>query len=146
MNLLTSTKLTRVIDAAAAAQTDIESTIIDMQGWKSVTFIVGFGAITGGAATSVKIQTGSNAALSDAADLEGSKITIADDDDTSICAIEIVEPVERYVRCVVSRATQDSVVDFGLAIQTGPSAMPTVHDTATVLATEIHASPSEGTA
>lgn len=146
MNLTKQGRFTRVIDRTAAGTSDVESSIIDTKGFKSITFIVGFGTIVADAATSVKIQTGHDDALSDAADLEGTSISIADDDDNGIVAIEVVEPQERYVRVVVDRGIQNAEVDFGLAIQTGPDFVPVTHDSSTVIDAELHASPYEGTA
>ena len=146
LNLGTQSKMTRVFDAIAAGTSDQNSSIIDMQAFESVTFIVGFGAIVAAAVTSIKVQQGAASNMSDAADLLGTSITVADDDDTSIAIVEVVKPRERYLRVVVDRGTQNATIDFGLAIQTDPKTEPTVHDAATVIGSETHLSPAEGTA
>ena len=144
-NLTKSGKLTRVINATAAGTSDINGSIIDMQGFDSVTFIVGFGTITASAVTSIKAQQDSASNMASAADLKGTAITVADDDDNQIVALEI-EPTERYVRVVVARATQNAVVDFGIAVQTKANTEPVTHDATTVVGSEYHQSPAEGTA
>ena len=145
-NLTKAGKLTRVINATAAGTTAINGSIIDMKGFDSVTFIVSFGAITAGAVTSIKAQQGAQSNLSDAADLKGTSISVADTDDNKIVALEI-EPSERYCRVVISRATQNAVVDSGVAIQTKAHSEPVTHDTTTVIGSEYHGpSAAEGTA
>jgi hypothetical protein len=146
MNLSTSGKFTRVSNAVAAGTSDIESSSIDMLGFEAVTFIVLFGAITAGAVTSVKAQQGKLSNMTDAADLKGTGITVADDDDNQLVVLEIDHPQERYVRCVVDRGTQNAVVDGIIAIQTKPRVEPVTHDATTVVGSELHHAPAEGTA
>ena len=50
------------------------------------------------------------------------------------------------IRCVVvDRGTANAVVNVGLAIQMNPKTSPTTH-AATLVDSEIHVSPAEGTA
>lgn len=145
-NLTKAGKLTRVINAMAAGTSAINGSVIDMKGFDAVTFIVGFGVITAGAVTSIKAQQGDQADLSDAADLAGTSISVADTDDNKLVALEI-EPTKRYCRLVVVRATQNAVVDFGTAQQTKAGSEPVTHDASTVIASEYHGpSAREGTA
>ena len=146
MNLSKRGKVTRVINATAAGTDDVTGATIDMKGFDAVTFIVGFGAITSGAATSIKAQGGAASNLSDAADLLGTSITVADDDDNQVAVLEIVNPRERYIRVIVDRGTQNAVVDFGIAIQTSAKNEPVTHDSSTVVSAEVHHAPAEGTA
>ena len=146
MNLSKNTKLTRVSNAVAAGTTDINGSVIDMQNWEGVMFIVLFGAITAGAVTSIKAQQGTQSDLSDAADLEGTSVSVADDDDNKAFYLDIYRPGERYVRPVVDRGTQNAVVDGIVAIQYGPRKGPSTHDSTTVGGGELHVSPAEGTA
>lgn len=132
--------------ALAAGTTDVESEVVDSAGFEGVRFIAGFGAITAGAVTSIKVQQGTATNLSDAADLEGSKITIADDDDNQIAISDIFRPRERYVRVAFDRGTQNAVVDFLLAELYGAAKQPVTEDSAIVVSAEQHVSPAEGTA
>lgn len=143
---LSANKLTRVIDRIAAGSSDETGDTIDMASFENVTFIVGFGTIVNAAVTGIRVETGAASDMSDATDLLGSAIVVADDDDTSIVAIEIIKPRERYLRVVVDRATQNAEIDFGLAVQSGPRVKPVTHDSDTVLGSETHTSPAEGTA
>ena len=146
LNIGTQTKLTRVMNAVAAGTSDQNGSIIDMKGFEGCAFIVAFGTITAGAVTSIKVQQGAASDMSDAADLLGTSVAVAADDDNQIAAIEVVRPRERYVRVVVDRGTQNAVIDGAIAIQTGPKEEPTTHDATTVVGSETHLSPAEGTA
>lgn len=140
------TKLTVVEAAAAAGQTTLTSDIIDMAGWAGCVFFTTVGAITSGGAQSIKAQQGAAAAMGDAADIVGSSITIADDDDGQTFAIDIANPRERYLRVVVARATQDSAFGPIYALQYGPRALPQSWAEDDALTVEVHQNPAEGTA
>lgn len=145
MNLSKNVKLTRVSNAVAAGTTEVDSSVIDMQGFEGVAFTVAFGAIVAGAATTVKLQHGDAANLSDAADLAGTGITVADTDDNTLVIAEIFQPTKRYVRCVVTRATQNSTVDAIIAAQYQPKVKPVTQDATTVTHVGLTLSPAAGT-
>ena len=117
-----------------------------MQGFESCMFVVSFGTITASAVTSIKAQQDSASGMGTAADLLGTSVTVADDDDDKVFYLDIVRPRERYVRCIVDRGTQNAVVDSILAIQYDPKLMPPTHDSTTVGGGETHVSVAEGTA
>jgi O-glycosyl hydrolase len=134
----------------AAGATDVtDSIVVDMQNYEAVRFIVGFGAITNGAATSVKVQEAdaksSATALTSGADLLGSGITVLDTDDNSLVISDIMRPRKRYVQVHILRATQNAVVDLVIAELYGARKLPVTQD-ATVTHDEEHTSPAEGTA
>lgn len=143
--LSTAVKTIRVLAPVAAGTTDQQTAIVDTAGYETVRFIIGFGAITSGAATSVKLQQNSANSASGMADLEGTSITVSDTDDNTLVIAEVSRPRERYVRCYISRATQNSVIDIGLAELALPRVMPVTQDT-TVSHVEYAGSPAEGTA
>lgn len=144
MNASISEKCTRVMNAVAAGTTDQNSSSVDMVGFNGVKFYTSFGTITASAVTSVKIQTSSDDSSWN--DLENSSITVADDDDNQITVHDINRPLERYLRVVVDRGTQNAVIDGVIACQYGAIVCPTTDDSSTVVAREIHATPAEGTA
>lgn len=145
-NLFRGCKVTRVMTAQSAGTSNVNGNAVDMAGWDGVAFIATFGTITAGAVTSVKAQQAQNSNVSDAADLIGTGITVADDDDNQAAIIDIYRPQERYVRPVVVRGTQNAVIDGVLAIQYKGRVSPVTHDSATVISAEYHDSPVEGTA
>jgi len=147
MNLSTHGKVTRVSNAVAAGTTDINGSSVDMTGFDAVTFYFLFGAITATAVTACKAQQSGDDGSADAfADLAGTSISVADDDDNKVVALEITNPRERYVRPVVDRGTANAVLDGIIAVQTRAKAEPVTHDAATVVGSEHHHAPAEGTA
>lgn len=150
LNLTKATKTVRLKPdgstfAVAAGAADITSDEVDMSGFDAVRFIQGFGAITSGAATSMKAQQDTVTGMATAADIAGSSITIADTHDNKIAIIDIIRPLERFVRVKTLRATQNSVIDFLIAELYRANSEPVTQDS-TVLSAETSASPAEGTA
>lgn len=143
MNLSRAAKVTRVSNAVAAGQTAVNSSSVDMQGFNACQFAVLMGAITSGAVTSAKVQGSEN--NSDWSDLKGTGQTIADDADNKVWLLDVPFPQHRYLRCVVSRATQDSVVDGIIAQQYLPQIQPVSHATS-VGGSEVNHAPIAGTA
>lgn len=149
-HLTNKVKTIRVHAPAAAGATDItDCAVVDTAGYEGVRFIVGFGAITSGAVTSVKVQQAaaitSATALTSGADLEGTSDAVLDTDDNKLVISDIIRPRERYVQVHILRATQNSVVDLVIAELYGASKLPITQD-ATVAQNEQHTSPAEGTA
>ncbi|MEN1679879.1 MAG: hypothetical protein AAGJ46_09810 [Planctomycetota bacterium] len=138
MNLSRSCKRTRVANAAAAGQTEVVSTSIDGRGFDACEFVVSFGAIVTGAVTTVKAQ--GSADNTTFTDLAGVSQSVADDADNSVVIVDVGHPRHRYLRCVVTRATQDATVDGIVAQQYLAREEPVDHDEA-VAATFFHAPP-----
>lgn len=137
----------RVMNAVAAGQTNQTSSAIDTAGYDGVEIVSAFGAITGGAVTSVKVQQSSDDASADAyADLASSSVTVADTDDNKIVVHDIYRPRERYLKVVISRATQNAVIDGVFARRYAPRVNPSTNDSTTVVSRKLLASPAEGTA
>lgn len=146
LNLSRGVKITRVMNSQAAATTDVNSSTIDMANWEGVVFIAAVGALTATQVTQIKAQQGQLADASDMADLAGSNTgPFADADGNKMLVLDLYQPQERYVRCVVDRGTANAVVDGVIAIQYGSRKAPTTHDTS-VKATKFLQSPAEGTA
>ena len=126
-NFIEDNKISIAITSAAgvAATTDINGATLDMSGYDGVMVIVTFGVITGSAVTSIKMQQDTDSAMGTAADLLGTGQTIADTDDEKVFYINLVNPVERYVRVVVDRGTANAVVASAIYIQYGAKAKPT---------------------
>ena len=129
---------------AAAGATDLTSEAVDMQGFESCECIVLVGAITSGAVTSLRASQCDTSGGS-YADLLGSDVAIADTDDNKAARLEIVSPRERFLKFVTKRATQNAVVEGMIVTQRGARKLP-VADASTVVGSEIHVSPAEGTA
>lgn len=130
----------------SAGTSDVNSDIVDMNGFEGIRFIAGFGAITSSAVTSLKVQQNSANSGTGMADLEGSNIAVADDDDNQIAISDIFRPTKRYLRVAFDRGTANCAIDFLIAELYGPRKAPISEDTSIVISAEQFASPPEGTA
>lgn len=144
-SIVKDAKITRVSNAVAAGTTTVNATGVDMAGFDAVAFVVALGTLTSTAETTVKLQQSDDDGSADAySDLEGTSITVADDDDNQVFIAEVLRPTKRYVRCVVTRATANAVIDSIVAIQHAARDTPVTQPSTTT--GEVHASPAEGTA
>ena len=130
--------------AGAAGTSDINGSSVDMQGFEGCLFVFQFGPIVAAGVQSIKIQQDIVTAMGAAADLLGTNQVVADDDDNTIFYIDIVRPRERFLRPVVTRATQNATVAV-TAYKYRAHDRPVTQPSATVQG-EIHVSPIEGTA
>lgn len=138
-------KVSWPIPATAVGTTSINGSVIDTAGFDGCLFVARAGTITDGA-FDLKCQQGTDATVSDAADLAGSKVSLAITDDSKCLVLNIHKPLERYLRPVIVRGgATGSVIDGCCAILYGASQFPTSHD-AVVIANEAWVSPAEGTA
>jgi hypothetical protein len=145
MNLSANVKITSALDHDEGSA-DRNGATLDMQGFEGVLIVFKFGDIASGATTSVKAQQGAASNLSDAADLEGTGITVAADDDNQIFVIDLYKPQERYIRGVVDKDASNNTEEMAWYIQYGPTEKPCDNNVADAITTELHASPDEGTA
>jgi len=137
--------ITRVMNAVAAGTDDTqESTALDMSGWDGVVFIASFGTLTGSAVTDIRAQEG--ATSTPATDLAGTKISLtATTHNNKAAVLDIFRPLLQYIRCQVTRATANAVIDGIIAIQYRGRKAP-VTQGATIASTELHVSPIAGDA
>ncbi len=146
MNLSKNVNIVRVMNAVAAGTGDTQdSSVLDMSGYDGVVFVAAFGTLTTNAVTDIRAQQGQASNLSDAADLAGTKVSLADTDGNKVAVLDVYRPQERYVRCRVTRATANAVIDGIIAIQYSGSKAP-ITQGSTVAGIETHISPAEGTA
>lgn len=145
MRLTDLFKVSRLMNAQAVGTTTINGSILDTQGYEGVALILFAGTITDGD-FDLKAQQGNDAGLSDAADLAGSKVSLAVADDNKCAVLDLGRVTKRYIRPVVVRGgVTGGVIDGVVAVQYGPSNAAVIHD-ATVAASETHGSPAEGVA
>jgi hypothetical protein len=107
--------------AGAAAATNLEGTIIDTLGFRSCCILIHFGPLVAGAVTSYRVQQGNAANMSDAADIAGSTKTVADDSDNLIRYADVHNVSKRYLRLMISRATENATVGSAVALLYKPS-------------------------
>lgn len=147
MNLSKNIAISRVLNAVAAGTSAQTSSAVDMTGYEGCLFIASFGALTATQVTSIKAQQSSDDGSSDAyADLTGTLVgPLADADGNKLLVLDVYRPRDRYLKCIVNRATANAVIDGVIAIRYGARVQPTVQGS-TVAFIETHASPAEGTA
>lgn len=138
-------KLGKAATAAGTGDT-LSTAVIDTAGYTGVMFMTTFGTITATAVTTLKAQQGAASDMSDAADLLGTAISVAADDDGQTFVLDINQPLERYVRAQVVRATANAVVGEIYAILYGPRTLPKDMSATDLVTVETHVSPAEGTA
>jgi len=107
-NLINEGKIIKAADAATAGTADVTGATIDMGEGKSVLF---FTAIATKAANNfLQIQSGASSTGSDAAALSGADVVAGVNGD--VCAIEIMEPADRYITPVIKRGTSTATSDI----------------------------------
>jgi len=130
--------------AGAAGTTSITGSTIDSANSHGVLFIIRMGTIVSGAVTSLKVQHSDTTTSGDFVDVAGTAQTIADTDDDGIFVADIKKPAKRYVRIVISRATQNATVASAEALVYGLRSLPFSQPSGTKL--EAFGTPASGTA
>lgn len=132
MQLSSNTKIIPAFTVAegAAGQTLITGATIDTQGFDSALLIVPVGPITAGGVQSLKLQHDDASGMGTAADITGSNQAIADDDDNTTRYVDVARIRKRYLRVLVSRATQNSTFGGATWLLYNAAVSPVVHDDA----------------
>ena len=115
-SMLYATKRIRVLGPFAAGTTTRKSAGVDCNGHDVVMFIVGIGAITNGGSVVMKLQGADEDVDGSYVDLEGAENSMLTGDDDKLMSLELVRPIHRYNRIVVTPTTQNAVIDLGIAI------------------------------
>lgn len=144
-SLWNDTKITTALDYASGTS-DRNGAILDMSGYEGVLMIVKFATIAAGATTSIKAQQDTAAGGGTMADLAGTGITVANDDDNQIFCIDLKQPRERYVRVVVDKDGANAVAESAIYIQYGAHEVPVTNTVTDEVTGEFHVAPAEGTA
>ena len=97
---------------ATTAQTDVDSTGMDMSGYDGAIFLVLPGAIDATGTVTATLEQSSDDGSSDAyAALTGATLAWTAADDNKLGALQISKPRLRYVRCSVARGVANSVLN-----------------------------------
>ena len=137
MSLLKNVKVAYVAGAAAAAQTEVLSSVLDMSGYDGVMFIALLGDVT---ATSVLTLTAkgntasSTSSPTPVTQMATAAFTAGDSDaDSTALVVDVYDPAMRYAFASLTRTTANAVVNGIVAIQYTAEYRPTTQD-ATVIA------------
>jgi len=143
-NLLNNVKITSVLAKVASGTAVSYSDIVDMSGFDSVCFIAKLGAIVSGSVVTLAAQQNTLNSTAAMATLEGSATDTngSPTGDDGVLVLDIVRPQERYLRAVLTSATQAAEKDAIIAIQYNAKDMPITQGT-TVLDSDTLTSPDE---
>ncbi|HLO41018.1 MAG TPA: hypothetical protein VK176_08345 [Phycisphaerales bacterium] len=118
--LLNKIKIDVVIAPQTSGGTEVEGTILDMQGYEGVIFVNYLG--TPNAGNYLQAKQGNQSNMGDAQTLAGSKVTSGASDEAQV--LEIFQPSDRYVRPSVIRAGTNTTVGLCIAIRYGAMVEP----------------------
>lgn len=121
MNFLKNMKVVRVANSATAGTSDVTTSVIDRTGFESVCFIALLGDVTSGSVLTLTANT--NSASSTSSPTPATLTTTAtytaasaSDADNKLLVLDLNKPRDKYIFAVLSRATQNAVVDGVIAI------------------------------
>ena len=146
MNALSQeVQIRTALDYASAAAVR-NGAVFDMSGFEGVLMVVKFAAVAAAGVFSIKVQQDTAVGMGAAADLAGTAIAVANDDDEQIFILDIYQPKERYVRVVVVKDATNVSAEMAFYIGYGARTLPVVQTLVDKVTYELHVSPVEGTA
>lgn len=129
MNLSKSIKVTVVEAAAAAAQTELVTDVLDMSGYEGVMFIALTGDVTVSSVLTLTAKANSANSVSSPTPIvqkaTGAYTATATDADSKVLMVDVYKPTLRYVFASLTRTAADAVVGGIIAIQYGATSKPT---------------------
>lgn len=135
-SMLKNVKVTPVAASAVAAQTEVLTSVLDMQGYDGVMFIALLGDVT---ATSVLTLTAKgNTASSTSSPTPVTQVATAaftagaSDADDKALVVDVYDPAMRYVFASLTRTTANAVVNGIVAIQYKAEYRPTTQAAAVI--------------
>ena len=139
---LSDVKFTSALNYASGTATRNGATL-DMEGWDGVIAIVKHATIAAGAVGDIHWEQDTASGMGGAADLAGTAIAVAADDDDQIFVANLYRPLERYVRIVVTKDAANAQAESAVYLQYRGRKAPVSNLNAD--AYELTISPSEGT-
>lgn len=136
MNLSKNVKVTRVAAGAVAAQTEVLSSVLDMQGYDGVMFIALLGDVT--TACVLTLTAKGNTASSTSSPTPVTQVATAaftadgTSADNKVLQVDVVDPALRYIFASLTRTAANAVVDGIIAIQYMAESRPTTHDASVI--------------
>jgi hypothetical protein len=136
MNLSKCCKITVVSAAAAAAQTEIKSDVLDMSGFDGVMFLALLGDVTSGSVLTLTAK-GNTANSTTSPSPVTQKATAAftassSSADSKVLMVDVAKPPLQYIFASLTRTTQDAIVGGIIAIQYCGKEQPTAHDASVI--------------
>ena len=142
MNLSTDIKVTVVAASAVAAQTEVLSSVLDMQGYDGVMFIALTGDVTTACVLTLTAKGNSASSTSSPTPVTQKATTAFTADGTSAddkaLIVDVYQPRHRYMFASLTRTAANAVVGGIIAIQYAAGNRPT-SQAASVIASAIGA-------
>ena len=135
-------KITKIKAGQNAATTDVESDVLDMQGYEGVLMFTTIAVANSG--NYLKAQQGDASDGSDMADLEDSKVVAAENN--QVVWLDIYKPQKRYVRAYIERGGATTATGDIYALQYNGRVGLESNLTDDVIIGKLLISPDEGTA
>lgn len=137
MSLTKNVRIARVASAAAAGQTAVNGSLIDMAGFDGVLFIALLGTVAATSTVGLHAEQNDVNSATGVQELQGSAtIAVGATNSNTAVVLDVHKPRQRYVRPVIKRGVADTVVDGVIAILYDARSKPTDHDV-TVLASAL---------
>jgi hypothetical protein len=123
-NLLANCAVDLLHTGATAGTSDVtDASSVDMAGYDGAMFIAQLGALSANQVTSLQIQ-GANADTGHA-DLVGAiSANAADGDGDNLLIVDVVKPLQRYLKPMLNRATGNAVLDGIVCVRYKGSKVP----------------------
>jgi len=142
MNLIKNIEIIRVQAPVAAGQATTTTDEVDTQGYDGCCFVYGIGTIAGAGTVVCTVRQDTVTGMGTAAALSGASVTYAVGDASTLCAIDIYKPLERFLDAQIVTAVGNGVIDLVLAVLYKGKKSPITQST-TVQEVVSLASPSE---
>lgn len=115
LSLMKNTKQIRILGSFASGTTVRKSSGVDCRGLDTVMFIADIGAFDADGTVAVKLQGSDTDVDGNYVDLDGAEVTTKDGDDDKLVVIELIRPIHRYNRMVLT-PTVGAAITNGIAI------------------------------
>jgi hypothetical protein len=136
MNLSKDIKITVVEAAAAAAQTELVTDVLDMSGYEGVMFIALTGDVTATSVLTLTVKGNSANSVSSPTPVTQKASTAftagASDADSKVIMVDVYKPALRYVFGSLTRTVADAIVGGIIAIQYKSVNKPTTQDASVI--------------
>jgi len=144
LSFLKECKIVPVENSVAAGKATTVGEVVDTAGFKNACFIYKLGAVTDGAAVTLKIYQDSDAAMGTVKELSGASavIAVASSDSDQFLVVDVIRPGKRYLRPTIVTADQNVEIDSAFCVLYNPDVIP-VTQPATVDVGTIAVSPAE---
>ena len=126
MSFVNECKIVKVENSVASGTGTTVGEIVDTAGFGAACFIYKLGTVTDAAAITLKIYTGTDATVSDVAELSGASAAIAatSSDSEQMLVVDVIKPRERYLRPSIIIADQACEIDWGVCMLYNPRVIP----------------------